>query len=41
MTAFEDERLEQAIERLAGRLRHEVSGHEVMIRGACPRCAAR
>ena len=41
MTAFEDKRLEQAIERLAGRLRHEVSGHEVTIRGACPRCAAR
>ena len=41
MTAFEDKRLEEAIERLASRLRHEVSGHEVTIRGACPRCTAR
>ena len=41
MTAFEDKRLEEAIERLAGRLRHEVSGHEVTIRGECPRCATR
>jgi Fur family ferric uptake transcriptional regulator len=36
---FEDERLEEAIDLLAERLRHTVSGHEVMIRGACPRCA--
>jgi Fur family transcriptional regulator, ferric uptake regulator len=41
VAAFEDERLEEAIERLGRRLRHEVSGHEVMIRGACPRCAPR
>lgn len=41
VAAFEDERLEEAIERLACSLRHEVSGHEVMIRGACPRCAGR
>jgi Fur family transcriptional regulator, ferric uptake regulator len=41
VAAFEDRRLEEAIERLGKRLRHEVSGHEVMIRGACPRCAAR
>jgi Fur family ferric uptake transcriptional regulator len=41
VAAFEDERLEEAIERLAGRLRHEVSAHDVMIRGACPRCAPR
>jgi Fur family transcriptional regulator, ferric uptake regulator len=38
VAAFEDERLEEAIERLARRLRHEVSAHEVMIRGACPNC---
>jgi len=38
VAAFEDERLEEAIERLGRRLRHEVSGHEVMIRGACPHC---
>jgi Fur family ferric uptake transcriptional regulator len=36
---FEDDRLEEAIDRLAERLRHTVSGHEVMIRGACPRCS--
>jgi Fur family ferric uptake transcriptional regulator len=41
VAAFEDDRLEEAIERLARRLRHEVSGHEVMIRGACPRCSRR
>ena len=41
VAAFEDKRLEEAIERLAGRLRHEVSAHDVMIRGACPRCAPR
>ena len=41
VAAFEDRRLEEAIERLGRRLRHEVSGHEVMIRGACPRCATR
>ena len=41
VAAFEDERLEEAIERLGRRLRHEVSAHEVMIRGACPRCVPR
>ena len=41
VAAFEDERLEEAIERLGRRLRHEVSGHDVMIRGACPSCAPR
>ena len=41
VAAFEDDRLEEAIERLGRRLRHDVSGHEVMIRGACPRCAGR
>ena len=39
VTAFEDQRLEEAIERLGRRLRHDVSGHEVMIRGNCPQCA--
>jgi Fur family transcriptional regulator, ferric uptake regulator len=39
VTAFEDPGLEQAIERLASRLDHRVSGHDVVIRGACPRCA--
>jgi Fur family transcriptional regulator, ferric uptake regulator len=37
---FEDPALERAIDRLGGRLRHRVSGHDVVIRGACERCAA-
>jgi Fur family ferric uptake transcriptional regulator len=41
ITAFEDDRLERAIEGLAGRLRHRVTAHEVVIRGACPACAER
>jgi Fur family ferric uptake transcriptional regulator len=40
VTPFEDEGLERAIARLAGRLEHRVSGHDVVIRGACPRCAS-
>jgi Fur family transcriptional regulator, ferric uptake regulator len=39
VTAFEDERLEHALERLAGRLRHSMSGHDIVIRGDCARCA--
>jgi Fur family ferric uptake transcriptional regulator len=39
VTAFEDEHLEQQLERLAGRLRHSMSGHEIVIRGDCSRCA--
>ena len=38
VTAFEDERLEQQIERLAGRLRHSMSRHDIVIRGDCARC---
>jgi Fur family ferric uptake transcriptional regulator len=38
---FEDPALERAIDRLAARLRHRVSGHDVVIHGACERCAAR
>ena len=41
VTAFEDPGLERAIERLARRLDHTVSGHDVVIRGSCPRCEAR
>jgi Fur family transcriptional regulator, ferric uptake regulator len=41
MTPFEDESLERAIERLGRRLDHRVSGHDVVIRGLCPSCAAR
>lgn len=40
ITAFEDPGLERAIDRLAGRLRHRVSGHDVLIRGSCPRCVS-
>ncbi|MCD6015254.1 MAG: ferric uptake regulator, Fur family [Solirubrobacterales bacterium] len=39
ITPFEDPALERAIERLAGRLRHRVSGHDVVVRGLCPGCA--
>jgi Fur family ferric uptake transcriptional regulator len=41
VTAFEDPRLEQQLERLAGRLRHSMSGHDLVIRGECERCAAK
>jgi len=41
VTAFEDDRLEQQLERLAGRLRHSMSGHDIVIHGACARCAAK
>jgi Fur family ferric uptake transcriptional regulator len=40
VTAFEDERLERQLERLAGRLRHSMSEHDILIRGDCARCAA-
>jgi Fur family ferric uptake transcriptional regulator len=40
VTAFEDDRLEGALERLAGRLKHSISAHEVVIHGDCRRCAA-
>jgi Fur family transcriptional regulator, ferric uptake regulator len=35
---FEDEELEAAIERLAGRLKYSVAAHDVVLRGACPDC---
>jgi len=38
VTAFEDERLERQLERLAGRLRHSMSGHDLVIHGECSRC---
>jgi Fur family ferric uptake transcriptional regulator len=40
VTAFEDNQLERAIERLAGRLPHSVSAHDVVLRGSCRRCTA-
>jgi Fur family ferric uptake transcriptional regulator len=39
ITAFEDAGLERAIDRLSARLRHRVSGHDVVIHGSCSRCA--
>jgi len=39
VTAFEDERLEGALERLGGRLKHSIRAHEVVLHGACRRCA--
>jgi Fur family ferric uptake transcriptional regulator len=38
ITPFEDAGLERAIDRLADRLGHRVSGHDVLIRGRCARC---
>ena len=39
VTAFEDPPLEDAIEKLAGRLSHMVSTHDVIIHGACQDCS--
>jgi Fur family transcriptional regulator, ferric uptake regulator len=38
---FEDSGLERAIGRLAGKVSFDVSGHDVVLRGRCPNCAAR
>jgi Fur family transcriptional regulator, ferric uptake regulator len=38
ITAFEDPRLERRLEALAGRLRHSMSGHDLVIHGRCSRC---
>jgi Fur family transcriptional regulator, ferric uptake regulator len=38
VTAFEDPRLEQQLRRLAGRLRHSMSGHDLVIHGRCVKC---
>ena len=39
VTAFEDERLERRLEALAGRIRHSMSGHDLVIHGECSRCS--
>jgi Fur family ferric uptake transcriptional regulator len=39
VVAFEDAPLEDALERLAGRLGYSVDGHDVVLRGACPDCS--
>jgi Fur family transcriptional regulator, ferric uptake regulator len=38
VTAFEDEDLERAIKRLAGRVDFEIDAHDVTLRGECPTC---
>jgi Fur family ferric uptake transcriptional regulator len=38
VTPFEDERIEKQLERLAGNLKHSMSGHDLVIHGACSRC---
>jgi Fur family ferric uptake transcriptional regulator len=38
VSAFADPQLEEAIERAAHRLDHAVDGHDVVLRGRCPRC---
>jgi Fur family transcriptional regulator, ferric uptake regulator len=36
---FEDSGLERAIDRVSGRVRFEVSEHDVVLRGRCDRCS--
>jgi Fur family transcriptional regulator, ferric uptake regulator len=38
VTPFEDEGLERQLEQLAGQLKHSMRGHDLIIRGECPRC---
>ena len=38
LVAFDDPELERTIERLSRRLGATVTGHEVLLRGACARC---
>lgn len=38
ISPFSDEGLERAIGRLASKLGHRVSAHDVLIRGHCPSC---
>jgi Fur family ferric uptake transcriptional regulator len=39
MVPFEDSSLEQAIARLSNEISFEVTGHDVVLRGTCERCA--
>jgi Fur family ferric uptake transcriptional regulator len=39
MVPFEDVGLERALDRLSARMRFEVSDHDVVLRGLCPRCS--
>jgi Fur family transcriptional regulator, ferric uptake regulator len=38
VSSFEDEGLERAIDRVAGRLEFDVDAHDVVLRGACEDC---
>jgi Fur family ferric uptake transcriptional regulator len=38
--AFEDEQLERLIQEVGARLGYAVGGHDVVLRGSCPDCAA-
>jgi len=38
LTPFEDRALERAIDAIARRIGHRVSGHDVLLRGTCERC---
>jgi Fur family ferric uptake transcriptional regulator len=38
LVAFDDPGLERAIDRLSDRLGVKVASHDVLLRGACPRC---
>jgi Fur family ferric uptake transcriptional regulator len=40
VSAFEDQRLEQAIMQVGRRLEYKIGEHEVVLRGACPTCRA-
>jgi Fur family ferric uptake transcriptional regulator len=40
LDAFEDPHLEELIESVARRLGYAIQGHDVVVRGACPGCAA-
>ena len=40
VVAFEDKRLEQALEGLSTRLGHEIAAHDVVLRGECSDCLA-
>jgi len=41
LVPFEDQALEQAIHAVAERAEFEVSAHDVLLRGVCPRCQER
>jgi Fur family ferric uptake transcriptional regulator len=40
MVPFEDPALERAIDRVSGKVRFEVTDHDVVLRGRCERCSA-